>query len=103
MILENIFNLKRRGTTVRTEAAAGITTFLTMCYIIFVNPGILAAAGVPFAAATTATALGAAAISILMGAVSNRPLALASGMGFNAMLAFSVIGFQQAHVPWQVG
>jgi AGZA family xanthine/uracil permease-like MFS transporter len=103
MNLEGIFDFKKRGTSVRTEIAAGITTFLTMCYIVFVNPGILAAAGVPFAAATTATAVGAAVISILMGLVSNRPLALASGMGFNAMLAFSVIGFQQSHVPWQVG
>jgi len=103
MSLKTAFDLERRGTTVRTEIEAGFTTFLTMCYIIFVNPGILSAAGVPFAAATTATALGAAVISVLMGLVSNRPLALASGMGFNAMLAFSVIGFQQAHVPWQVG
>jgi len=103
MSLKTFFDLERRGTSVRTETAAGITTFLTMCYIIFVNPGILAAAGVPFAAATTATAIGAAVISVLMGLVSNRPLALASGMGFNAMLAFSVIGFQQSHVPWQVG
>jgi len=103
MSLNSFFDLKGRGTSVRTETEAGITTFLTMCYIIFVNPGILAAAGVPFAAATTATALGAAVVSILMGLVSNRPLALASGMGFNAMLAFSVIGFQQSRVPWQVG
>ena len=103
MGLESVFSLKKRGTNVRTEIAAGITTFLTMCYIVFVNPAILAAAGVPFTAATTATAIGAAVVSILMGLVTNRPLALASGMGFNAMLAFSVIGFQQAHVPWQVG
>ncbi|HOS10775.1 MAG TPA: NCS2 family permease [Candidatus Aminicenantes bacterium] len=103
MGLESVFSLKKRGTNVRTEIAAGITTFLTMCYIVFVNPAILAAAGVPFTAATTATAIGAAVVSILMGLVTNRPLALASGMGFNAMLAFSVIGFQQARVPWQVG
>ncbi len=103
MGLESVFSLKKRGTNVRTEIAAGITTFQTMCYIVFVNPAILAAAGVPFTAATTATAIGAAVVSILMGLVTNRPLALASGMGFNAMLAFSVIGFQQARVPWQVG
>jgi len=103
MSLKSAFDLEKRGTNVRTETAAGITTFLTMCYIVFVNPAILAAAGVPFAAATTSTAIGAAVVSILMGLVTNRPLALASGMGFNAMLAFSVIGFQQAHVPWQVG
>ena len=103
MSLKSAFDLEKRGTNVRTETAAGITTFLTMCYIVFVNPAILAAAGVPFTAATTSTAIGAAVVSILMGLVTNRPLALASGMGFNAMLAFSVIGFQQAHVPWQVG
>lgn len=91
------------GDTLRTEAAAGITTFLTMAYIIFVNPALLSAAGVPFAGAATATALGAALLSILMGLVSNRPLALAAGMGLNAMVAFTIIGFQQANVPWQVG
>jgi len=101
--MKNFFKFEERGTTSRRETGAGITTFLTMCYIIFVNPGILAAAGVPFAAATTATAVGAAVVSILMGLSTNRPLALASGMGFNAVLAFSVIGFQQARVPWQVG
>lgn len=101
--MEKLFKIGERGTTVRREIGAGITTFLTMSYIIFVNPGILAAAGVPFAAATTATAVGAAFICILMGLATNRPLALASGMGFNAVLAFSVIGFQQANVPWQVG
>jgi len=103
MSLMSFFHFDRRGTCLRIEIEAGFTTFLTMSYIIFVNPGILSAAGVPFAAATTATAVGAAVICILMGLVSNRPLALASGMGFNAMLAFSVIGFQQARVPWQVG
>lgn len=74
-----------------------------MAYIIFVNPGILSAAGVPFAAAATSTALGAAIMCLLMGFVTNRPLALASGMGLNAALAFGVIGFQQSHVPWQAG
>jgi AGZA family xanthine/uracil permease-like MFS transporter len=68
-----------------------------------VNPGILAAAGVPFAGAATATALGAAGMCITMGLVTNRPLALASGMGLNAVVSFSIIGAQQAHVPWQVG
>jgi Permeases len=82
---------------------AGLTTFMTMAYIIFVNPGILSAAGVPFPAAATATALGAAIMTLCMGLVSNRPLALASGMGLNAVVTYSVIGFQQANVPWQVG
>jgi AGZA family xanthine/uracil permease-like MFS transporter len=74
-----------------------------MAYIVFVNPGILSAAGVPFEGAVTATALGAALMCIAMGLIANRPLALASGMGLNAVVTFSIIGFQQANVPWQVG
>jgi AGZA family xanthine/uracil permease-like MFS transporter len=87
---------------VRTELLAGATTFLTMAYIVFVNPGILSAAGVPFDGAATATALGAALMCLAMGLISNRPLALASGMGLNAVVTFSIIGFQQANVPWNV-
>jgi AGZA family xanthine/uracil permease-like MFS transporter len=102
-IMTDFFKFQERGTTLRTELSAGVTTFLTMAYIIFVNPGILSAAGVPFAGAATATALGAALMCVLMGLVTNRPLALASGMGLNAVVAFSVIGFHQANVPWQVG
>ncbi|GAB4030942.1 MAG: NCS2 family permease [Elusimicrobiota bacterium] len=101
--MENFFKLKERGTDIKTEFLSGLATFLTMAYIIFVNPGILSAAGVPFAGAVTSTALGAAVMCILMGLIANRPLALASGMGINAVLTFSVIGFQQANVPWQVG
>ncbi|MDD5210482.1 MAG: NCS2 family permease [Elusimicrobiales bacterium] len=101
--MKEYFKFDERGTDLKTELLSGAATFLTMAYIIFVNPGILSAAGVPFAGAVTATALGAAVMSILMGAVANRPLALASGMGINAVLTFSVIGFQQANVPWQVG
>ncbi|MEW5951800.1 MAG: NCS2 family permease [Elusimicrobia bacterium] len=101
--METFFRLKERNSSLKTEFLAGLTTFLTMAYIIFVNPGILSAAGVPFAGAVTATALGAAIMCIAMGIISNRPLAMASGMGINAVLAFSVIGFQQANVPWQVG
>jgi AGZA family xanthine/uracil permease-like MFS transporter len=102
-VMSDFFKFQERGTTLRTELSAGVTTFLTMAYIIFVNPGILSAAGVPFAGAATATALGAAIMCVLMGLVTNRPLALASGMGLNAVVAFSVIGFHQANVPWQVG
>lgn len=101
--LDRYFRLGERGTSVRTEVIAGLTTFMTMAYIIFVNPGILSAAGVPFPAAATATALGAALMTLSMALVSNRPLALASGMGLNAVVTYSVIGFQQANVPWQVG
>jgi adenine/guanine/hypoxanthine permease len=101
--MERFFKFSERGTSLSTEIIAGFTTFLTMAYIIFVNPGILSAAGVPFAGAATATALGAALMCICMGVFSNRPFALASGMGLNAVITFSVIGFQQANVPWQVG
>lgn len=101
--MESFFKLSERGTNLKTEIIAGLTTFLTMAYIIFVNPGILSAAGVPFEGAATATAFGAALMCIAMGLISNRPLALASGMGLNAVVTFSIIGFQQANVPWQVG
>ncbi|MBI5745269.1 MAG: NCS2 family permease [Elusimicrobia bacterium] len=101
--LRAFFRLEERGTSVKTEVLSGAATFLTMAYIVFVNPGILSAAGVPFAGAVTATALGAALMSVVMGLAANRPLALASGMGINAVLTFSVIGFQQANVPWQAG
>lgn len=101
--MNRFFRFSERGTTFKTELSAGITTFLTMAYIVFVNPGILSAAGVPFTAAATSTALGAALMCIMMGLATNRPLALASGMGLNAVLTFSVIGFQQSNVPWQVG
>ncbi|HLE12862.1 MAG: hypothetical protein A2504_13470 [Bdellovibrionales bacterium RIFOXYD12_FULL_39_22] len=101
--LATFFKLDELSTNFKTEIIAGATTFLTMAYIIFVNPGILSAAGVPFPAAATATAVGAAIMSILMGTITNRPLALASGMGLNAVLAFSVIGVAQSKIPWQVG
>lgn len=101
--MDRFFHFSERNTSFRTELSAGITIFLTMAYIIFVNPAILAAAGVPFTAAATATALGAALMCIMMGLITNRPIALASGMGLNAMLTFSIIGFQQSNVPWQVG
>ncbi|HSK46534.1 MAG TPA: NCS2 family permease [Coriobacteriia bacterium] len=101
--MEGFFKFAERGTDLRTELIAGITTFLTMAYIVFVNPGILSAAGVPFEGAATATAIGAALMCVAMGLISNRPLALASGMGLNAVVTFSIIGFQQANVPWQVG
>jgi len=101
--VESFFKLQERGTNLQTELLAGLTTFLTMAYIIFVNPGILSDAGVPFAGAATATALGAALMCLCMGLIANRPLALASGMGLNAVLTYSVIGFQQSNVPWQVG
>lgn len=101
--VDRLFKLSERGTNVKTELLAGVTTFMTMAYIVFVNPGILSAAGVPFEGAATATALGAALMCLIMGLISNRPLALASGMGLNAVVTFSIIGFAQSNVPWQVG
>ncbi len=98
-VMESVFHLTERGTNVKTEIMAGITTFMTMAYIIFVNPSILQNAGVPFTGAVTATALAAGIMSIVMGLASNMPLALASGMGLNALLTFGVvIGMK---LPWQ--
>lgn len=84
------FKLKEHNTTVRTEIIAGITTFMTMAYIIFVNPDILSATGMDKPALVTATILAAGLTTILMGLVTNYPFALASGMGLNAYFAFVV-------------
>lgn len=98
--LESRFGLAERGTSVRTEVIAGVTTFLTMAYIILVNPAILGATGMPIAAVAAATCLAAAFASISMGLVANVPLALAPGMGLNAYFSFTVV--QQMGIPWQV-
>src|SRR5450631_120118 len=97
--LESLFGLARQGTTVRTEVFAGLTTFLTMAYIVAVNPLILGAAGMPVAAVAAATCLAAGFGSILMGLVSNYPLALAPGMGLNAYFTYTVV--QGMGLPWQ--
>ncbi|HHX74849.1 MAG TPA: NCS2 family permease [Firmicutes bacterium] len=88
--MEKFFKLKENNTNVRTEIIAGITTFMTMAYIIFVNPDILSSTGMPQPALVTATILAAAVSTILMGLVTNYPFALASGMGLNAFFAFTV-------------
>ncbi|PTQ11519.1 guanine permease [Sphingomonas oleivorans] len=98
--LERMFHLRERGTTVRTEVLAGVTTFLTMAYIVIVNPAILGLAGMPVAAVAAATCFAAAFASILMGLSANVPLALAPGMGLNAYFSFTVV--QQMGVPWPV-
>ncbi|MCE5329550.1 hypothetical protein LLG07_04360 [bacterium] len=88
------FKLKERNTNVRTEIIAGITTFMTMAYIIFVNPAIFSQGGktgIPFEAAVVATCLGAGLMSMLMGLITNTPFALASGMGINAVVVFTII------------
>lgn len=98
--LERFFKLSENGTTVRTEVIAGLATFMTMSYIIFVNPGILSAAGVPFVPAVAATALCAGIVTLLMGLYSNYPFALAAGMGLNAAVAFGLV--KGAGASWQV-
>lgn len=98
--LERHFELRARGSDLRTEVLADVTTFLTMAYIVLVNPAILGQAGMPVAAVAAATCLAAGFASILMGASANMPLALAPGMGLNAYFAFTVVGAMG--VPWQV-
>ena len=97
--LEQHFGFAAHNTTWRTEILAGLTTFITMAYIIFVNPAILSQTGMPLAAVTTSTCLCAAIGSILMGALANYPLALAPGMGLNAYFTYTVV--KGMGVPWQ--
>jgi len=97
--LEAYFEFSHLGTTWRTEILAGVTTFLTMAYIVLVNPAILSATGMPLAAVTAATCLSAAFGSILMGVVARYPIALAPGMGLNAYFTYTVC--LKMHIPWQ--
>jgi adenine/guanine/hypoxanthine permease len=99
-MLEQVFKLSENKTNVRTEVVAGITTFLTMAYIIFVNPAILAEAKMPFGAVFAATCVAAAIGCFLMAFLANYPIALAPGMGLNAYFAFGVVG-GMGH-SWQV-
>lgn len=89
--MEKFFQLKEHGTNVRTEVIAGITTFLTMAYILAVNPGILSATGMPADSIFTATALASLIATLVMALVANLPFALAPGMGLNAFFAFAVV------------
>ena len=98
--LSRWFDFTGRGTDARTEVLAGATTFLTMAYIIVVNPAILGQAGMPVAAVAAATCFAAGVASILMGCFANVPLALAPGMGLNAYFSFTVV--QGMGVPWPV-
>ncbi|PLX93480.1 MAG: guanine permease [Desulfuromonas sp.] len=95
----NLFNLKSRGTTLRTELLAGATTFLTAAYIIFVQPDILAVTGMDKGALTTITCLSTALATLLVALWANAPLMMAPGMGLNAFFAFSLVIGQK--VPWQ--
>ena len=98
--LEKIFKIKERGSSVRTEIIAGITTFLAMAYILAVNPSYLSAAGIPAGAAFSATAISAGIATLCMAFFANYPVALASGMGLNAFFAFTVCGTMG--YPYQV-
>jgi adenine/guanine/hypoxanthine permease len=98
--LERRFRLAERRTTLRTEVLGGLSTFLTMSYILFVNPAILSAAKVPEAGVAVATALAAALMTAAMGLIANLPFALAPGLGINAVVAFDIV-LAQGH-PWPV-
>src|ERR1017187_1973799 len=97
--LERYFEFESLGADWKTEILAGITTFMTMAYIVFVNPAILHEAGMPLAAVTAATCLSAAAGSLLMGGFARYPIALAPGMGLNAYFTYAVV--KGMGVPWK--
>src|SRR5688500_16022210 len=88
---ERRFRLASRQTNVRNEVLGGVATFMTMSYILFVNPAILSAAGMPFAAVAVATAIAAAVATLAMGLFTNLPFALAPGLGINAVVAFDIV------------
>jgi AGZA family xanthine/uracil permease-like MFS transporter len=97
---ERYFEFDKLQTNWKTEGLAGLTTFMTMAYIIFVNPSILHETGMPVAAVTAATCLAAAVGSLLMGAFARYPIALAPGMGLNAYFTYSVV--KGMHIDWRV-
>ena len=99
-LLERTFRLRERHTTVRTEAAAGITTFLTMAYILAVNPLVLSDAGMDRGAVFTATCLASMVATVLMALLSNYPFVLSAGMGLNAYFAYTVV--LKMGYTWQV-
>jgi AGZA family xanthine/uracil permease-like MFS transporter len=99
--LDRRFKISERGSTTRVELLGGLSTFLTMCYILFVNPAILSAAGVPFQGVAVATALAACVTTLAMGLLTNYPFALATGLGLNAVVAFDIILGRK--VAWPVG
>ncbi len=109
--LDRFFRVSERGSTIRREVIAGLTTFMTMAYILLVNPAILGAGGVPPEGVVAATAVSAAVATLMMGLYANAPFALAPGMGLNAYFAFSVVPFIAAILaqrgvegvePWQI-
>ena len=98
-MLDKFFKLEELGTNVRTEFTAGLTTFLAMAYILFVNPDVLSASGMDKDAVYVATALAAVIGTLVMGLYAKYPIALAPGMGLNAFFAFTVVG--DYGIPWQ--
>ncbi len=99
-MIEKLFKLSKYKTTVRTEVIAGITTFMTMAYILFLNPNILSVTGMDRNAVFFATAVGAGLVTIAMGLAVNFPIALAPGMGLNAL--FATVAVLGTGMPWRV-
>ncbi|MBR9856410.1 MAG: NCS2 family permease [Gammaproteobacteria bacterium] len=99
-VLDKWFKLSAHGTTIKTELIAGLTTFITMAYIIFVNPNIMAASGMDAGAVFVATCIGAAIATLFMGLYANWPVGLAPGMGLNAFFAFTVVG--EMGYSWEI-
>ncbi len=98
--MEKLFKLKEHGTTVRKEIIAGITTFLTMAYILAVNPGMLSLTGMSAGGVFSATVIASAIATLAMAFMANLPVALAPGMGLNAFFTFTVV--LGMGVSWQV-
>ena len=98
-VLENFFHLKEHGTDIKTEVMAGLVTFMTVAYIIVVNPAILEAAGIPFGPSLVATILSAVFGTLIMGVYAKKPIAIAPYMGENAFVAYTVVGV--LGYPWQ--
>ena len=99
-VLERLFKLQEKNTSVKTEILAGVTTFIALAYILFINPNILADAGIPKEAASAATIWIAALSSMAMGIFANYPVAMAPSMGLNAFFAYYVVGV--LHLSWQI-
>jgi len=98
-LLEKLFKLQEHGTTFKKELIAGLTTFAAMSYVLVVNPSILAAGGMPIEGLITVTALAACIASIMMGLMTNYPIAMAPGMGLNAFFAFTICLTRE--LPWE--
>ena len=100
MILEQLFHLRRNNTNIRTEIIAGFTTFMTMSYIIFVQPAVLSVCGMDFGAVMVATCIASSIATFLMGVLANYPIALAPAMGHNFFFVYTVCIVMG--VPWQL-